>query len=84
MLGSEQQNGENEKGSGCEKLKMKIRKFLELSSIQGIMFAITIYALLGDDLRLIFANKTNDLAFSNITIVVMSMFSVELVLSSFA
>ena len=48
------------------------------------MFALTIYALVGDDMRLLFAHQSNDVTFSNITIVVMALFTVELGLSSFA
>jgi hypothetical protein len=47
------------------------------------MTIVTIYALLGDDLKLIYAPKMYDYVFTNLTIVALILFTVELCLSSF-
>ena len=46
------------------------------------MFLITLYALLGDDLRLIFAPIEGDGVFTVITSIALAMFTMELLLSS--
>jgi len=47
------------------------------------MTIVTLYALIGDDLRLIYAPKTYDYIFQNLTIVSLFLFGIELCLSSF-
>lgn len=47
------------------------------------MTIVTLYALLGDDLRLIYAPKSADPVFTNLTIVSLVLFSLELILSCF-
>lgn len=45
------------------------------------MTTVTLYALLGDDLRLIYAPKSYDYVFTRLTIVSLILFTVELTLS---
>ena len=47
------------------------------------MTIVTIYALLGDDLKLIYAPKSSDIYFTNCTIACLFFFSLEVILSSF-
>ena len=47
------------------------------------MTIVTLYALIGDDLKLIYAPKANDIVFTNLTIVSLFLFTLELSLSSF-
>lgn len=62
---------------------MKIKMFLDAASVQIIMTIVTIYALLGDDLRLIYAEKSADPVFTNLTITALVLFSLELLFSCF-
>lgn len=48
------------------------------------MTIVTLYALLGDDLRLIYAPKDYDEVFTNLTIVSLILFTIELTLSAAA
>jgi len=48
------------------------------------MFFFTFYALLGDDLRLLLFEKTSDNFFTNLNIITMILFAIEVILSSFA
>ncbi len=48
------------------------------------MTIVTLYALIGDDLKLIYAPKTEDHIFQNLTIVSLFLFTFELCLSSFS
>ena len=48
------------------------------------MTLITIYALIGDDLRLLFFSKDADDGFTNLTILAMVLFFIELILASVA
>lgn len=47
------------------------------------MTIVTLYALLGDDLRLIYAPITYDYVFTNLTIVSLILFTIEVCLSAF-
>jgi len=49
-----------------------------------IMTSLTIYALFGDDVRLLFFSKPSDFFFNIITIVAMAAFIIEIIISSFA
>ena len=64
-------------------LRKKIEKFLDHASIQFLMFVVTVYALLGDDLRLIYAPKTLDNTFTILTTISLILFIIELILASF-
>lgn len=47
------------------------------------MTIVTVYALLADDLRVIYAPKSSDPVFTNLVIISLVMFSLELILSCF-
>jgi len=62
--------------------KAKLEVFLNYFATQLFMTIVTIYALLGDDLRIIFWDNDADLIFMGITIASMVFFAIEIVLAS--
>ena len=50
--------------------------------MQFLLFAFTLYALLGDDMRLYFFMKSSDDVFLTLNIITLIFFSVEIILSS--
>lgn len=68
-----------------EKMKKKCSyKFLESCFFQIYISVITIYALYGEDLRVIFFPKLLDPLFNYVTIICMISFSLEIILASAA
>jgi len=63
--------------------KKKIEHFLDSATIQILMTIVTLYALIGEDLKLIYAPKMYDEIFTNLTIISLFLFTIELILSSF-
>jgi hypothetical protein len=59
------------------------KKFLDSAFIQTFMTTVTLYALLGDDFRVMYANPQFDDTFTNLTIASLFFFSIELILSCF-
>jgi hypothetical protein len=74
---------EQEKKKLCLIARKKVEKFLDSAVIQIMMTIVTLYALIGDDLRLIYAPKMYDYVFTNLTITSLFLFSIEICLSSF-
>lgn len=60
----------------------KIADFLDHASVQFLMFVVTVYALLGDDLRLALAPKAYDDLFTLLTTISLILFVIELILAS--
>lgn len=56
--------------------------FVNNKYIQFLMFLVTIYALIGDDIRLLAFDKDADDVFMWLNIITLSLFTIELVLSS--
>lgn len=50
--------------------------------MQFVLFIFTLYALLGDDMRLLLFTKESDSVFTTLNIITLSIFVLELVLSS--
>jgi hypothetical protein len=73
---------ENKKFVSLKLLKRKIRKFMNLTMVNIVMTVVTIYALFGDDFRLIYAPVDSDSTFTGLSIVSMVLFALELILSS--
>ncbi|CAD8196829.1 unnamed protein product [Paramecium pentaurelia] len=63
-------------------MKKRIEHFLESFNYMIFMTVITIYALFGDDIRVLSTNKDGDAAFWVITAICMGFFLVEIVLAS--
>ena len=74
---------ENLKGPRSKNL-IRLEKVLDHWSVTTLMTFVTIYALLGDDIRLLGFGKTADNGFYTMTAVAMGLFFVELILSSVA
>eukprot|EP00931_Biecheleriopsis_adriatica_P055292 TRINITY_DN32647_c0_g1_i2.p1 TRINITY_DN32647_c0_g1~~TRINITY_DN32647_c0_g1_i2.p1 ORF type:complete len:991 (-),score=185.92 TRINITY_DN32647_c0_g1_i2:95-2998(-) len=53
------------------------------SLVSGVTALLTIYALLGDDLRLIFTDKSADEMFNNATLACMAVFALEVIVNTF-
>lgn len=66
----------------CNETKKTIRKFINSITIQFLLFVFTIYALLGDDMRLFFFDKGSDPVFLTLNIITLLLFTSEIVLSS--
>jgi len=64
--------------------RVKVADFINHTAVQSVMFFFTFYALLGDDLRLLLFEKSSDNFFTNLNIITMSLFFIEVVLSSYA
>mmetsp|Transcript_363 Transcript_363/g.671 ORF Transcript_363/g.671 Transcript_363/m.671 type:complete len:209 (+) Transcript_363:810-1436(+) len=64
--------------------KKTLEAFLNHSLVQAFMTIITIYALMGDDLRLLLFPKSTDNTFTGLTSLSLVMFLFELILSSLA
>jgi hypothetical protein len=64
------------------KMKIKIAKFLDHGVVQSFMFVVTLYVLLGEDLRLSVAPVSIDDLFTVMNSISLVLFSVELVLAS--
>ena len=56
--------------------------FINSQFIQTIMLFITIYALIGDDVRILAFEKKNDDVFLWLNVVALSLFVIELIFSS--
>ena len=65
-------------------LLVKIEKFLNHWLTTVIMTTVTLYALFGDDIRCLFFTKAADNVFYVLTIIAMSLFMLEVILSSIA
>ncbi|CAK92800.1 unnamed protein product (macronuclear) [Paramecium tetraurelia] len=63
-------------------VKKRIEQFLESFNYMIFMTVVTIYALFGDDVRVLSTNKDGDAAFWVITAICMGLFLVEIVLAS--
>lgn len=63
-------------------MKIKIAKFLDHGVVQSFMFVVTLYVLLGEDLRLSVAPVSIDDLFTVMNSISLVLFSVELVLAS--
>lgn len=57
-------------------------RFVNNQYIQALMFLITVYALLGDDIRLLACDRDADVVFMWLNIVTLTLFVIELTLSS--
>jgi len=65
-------------------LKEKINNFLESTFFNIFITVVTVWALFGDDIRVIAVTKESDVIFSILTIIVFVVFCVEVFLSSYA
>jgi hypothetical protein len=89
---SEKEEGENEiihkERKKCPKLPPRatifINKILENNAYIIFMTVVTIYALFGDDFRLLLSPKSSDEVFWSLTVVALFFFSAELVMASLA
>ena len=63
---------------------LKLRKFLDLPTVQIVMTTLTIYILFADDIKNLATSKTADNAFSSICVALMSLFFIELIISAVA
>lgn len=61
-----------------------MNKILQNNFYVGFMMIITLYALFGDDFRILFCPKSGDYIFWSLTIVAMAFFAIELVMASIA
>lgn len=79
---------DHKKSNSCIKCNPKLitflNKLLENSVYITFMMIITIYALFGDDFRLLLAPKSADEVFWSITSVAMALFLIELIMASIA
>lgn len=62
--------------------KIRLGWFVNHTIVQGIMIFFTLYALTGDDIRLLVFDKSYDNQFTNLNILTMSLFFAELLMSS--
>mmetsp|Transcript_58280 Transcript_58280/g.138858 ORF Transcript_58280/g.138858 Transcript_58280/m.138858 type:complete len:870 (-) Transcript_58280:61-2670(-) len=62
-----------------QRLKAWCAWTLERISFQAVMFALTVYALIGEDIRVAATHRPADLVFNIVTIVALVLFSFELV-----
>lgn len=65
-------------------LKKKLNAFIDHSAVQVLTTTLSIYALFGDDIRVVAFNKHADLTFDVLTIIALVVFSVEIVISFMA
>jgi len=63
-------------------LKKSFENFLDHPAIQTLMTLITIFALLGDDLKLLVFDKRADDTFTLLTAISFLMFLIEIILAS--
>lgn len=63
---------------------LKLRKFLDLPTVQIVMTTLTIYILFADDIKNLATSKSADNAFSSICVTLMSLFFIELIISAVA
>lgn len=73
---------DNEESKNISDLKKGVGEFLNTSFVQILMTLVTLYALIGDDLRLLLFPKTVDESFTNLTIVSLFLFLIELTLQT--
>jgi hypothetical protein len=73
-----------EKRRCCHEQRRALERFLDSAAVQILMTIVTLYALIGDDLRLIYAPRAYDVVFTDLTIASLFLFSIELALSAFA
>jgi hypothetical protein len=66
----------------CGKIKQKFEDFLDHAIIQTLMLTVTLYVLLGDDIRLSGTPKSSDDIFTVLTSISLVLFSIELVIAS--
>mmetsp|Transcript_23680 Transcript_23680/g.55238 ORF Transcript_23680/g.55238 Transcript_23680/m.55238 type:complete len:1002 (-) Transcript_23680:128-3133(-) len=57
------------------------RKIVDNSAVTGFVMLLTVYALTGDDVRMLFTDKPADIVFNMLTIGCIVVFALELVLS---
>lgn len=76
----------NTKESYIKKIKCRdyFKKLIDHTVFQIIMTLVTIYALLGDDLRVIYVPKSFDDYFTDATLLAMILFFIELILTAYA
>ena len=60
-------------------ISTKISHFVESVPFSILMAIVTIYALFGDDIRILTVNKSGDDAFFGLTIVCMVCFTLEII-----
>jgi hypothetical protein len=72
-----------EKPKRSEKAKEFMQLILESRIFQLLVNSFTIYALFGDDLRVIFVPKSGDVGFDVATIICIVLFTVEIIFSIF-
>mmetsp|Transcript_38360 Transcript_38360/g.46273 ORF Transcript_38360/g.46273 Transcript_38360/m.46273 type:complete len:879 (+) Transcript_38360:388-3024(+) len=63
--------------------KTKIQAALDSNIISFLLLIVTLWALFGDDIRLVATEESADQPFEIVTIVVLCVFTIELVLASF-
>jgi len=68
--------------SEIDEFKANVGVFLNTSFVQTLMFLVTLYALLGDDIRLLAFPKSLDDTFIKMTIASLFLFLIELTLAS--
>jgi hypothetical protein len=66
--------------STSARIRRKVKNFMDSCFIQTFMTIVTFYALIGDDLKLIYAPKSADELFTNLSIVALILFSLEIIL----
>mmetsp|Transcript_49471 Transcript_49471/g.115712 ORF Transcript_49471/g.115712 Transcript_49471/m.115712 type:complete len:873 (+) Transcript_49471:116-2734(+) len=62
-----------------KRLKYYCSWILERISFQAVMFALTVYALIGEDIRVAATHRPADVVFNIVTIIALVLFSFELV-----
>lgn len=66
----------------CKLVPDHIGAFISNKYVQTLMFLITVYALIGDDIRLLTTSKDADEAFMWMNIITLGLFTIELIFSS--
>lgn len=70
-----------ESGDKWEAKKVSVEKFLDSTVMQVVMGVITIYALFGDDVRVLVTNANGDPVFWVLNCIVFVVFSLEIVVN---
>lgn len=68
--------------AACEDFKPRLAAFLEHQAVQLLMFLVTIYALFGDDIRLLAFPRDADGTFTILNIIALALFLLELLIAS--
>lgn len=63
----------------CRLLEYVCRRWAESTIFSALITVLTIYALFGDDIRLLFTSKPSDFIFDVITVACMCIFSLEII-----